>query len=351
MRILLVHPGASWSTHDVWHGISQSLNRLGQEVIEFRTDGRYEAAKKYLKLVWEQTEHQEERKPPTELDAIYYSGIGLVERYLRFLPDWVLVVAGTFLHPDTFALLRRAGARIACVLTESPFQYDQEKLIAQRVQVVFTNERTANSQFEPFCDNVFYWQHAYDHTRHAPSNRGHGEVAAHDVVFVGTGFEERIAALREIDWTGIDFGLYGSWSLLGSRNRLRKYLKGEIIDNALTAALYREAKIGLNIHRSSMGWGREVKHYVGAESMNPRCYELAACGCFFISDYRKEIEEVFGDWVPTYTNPKEAEELIRYYLEHEEERNEIAEKLPKLVEGETFDARMEQMVLLLEDLM
>ena len=163
----------------------------------------------------------------------------------------------------------------------------------------------------------------------------------HDVVFVGTGFEERVDMLAAVDWTGIDFGLYGSWTLLGSRHPLREHLRAGVIDNRMTAALYRKAKIGLNLHRTSVGWGRGVEHItIKAESMNPRCYELAACGRFFVSDYRAEIGEVFGGLVPAFETAAELEALLRHYLADDEARLSIAAKLPEAVAPHTFDARI-----------
>ena len=349
VKVLLVHPGASWSTHDVWLGVDGALRRVGVEVVEFRTDGRLEASSRYLHAAWRNSKHREELIKSTAVDAIYHMGEGLVARALHFLPDWVIIVGGTYLHPDTLALLRRAGTKICAILTESPYQFEQEKLIAERVQVLFTNERSTIEKFRPYCSHIYYWQHAYDPLRHRPVQDVESDIARHDVVFVGTGFIERIRLLQRIDWAGIDFGLYGSWSLLGARSNLRKHLKLGIIDNQITAALYGKAKVGLNIHRTSMDWGRKTSHYEGAESMNPRCYELAACGCFFICDDRAEVKEMFGDLVPMFKTANEANDLIHYYLAHDAERQQRTELLPQIIAMHTFDERVEKLLGVLDD--
>lgn len=280
-------------------------------------------------------------------DIIYLAGHGVIERALRHMVDWVLIIAGGYVHPDLVVLLRRARLKVAVLLTESPYANEDEKLMAERCNVVWTNERTSVQFFGQFCESVHYWQHAIDPDRHGPESNG-DEVAAHDVVFVGTGWIERQELLHKIDWTGINFGLYGGWMLMGSRNRLRKHLCGEIITNSMTAELYRKAKVGLNIHRTSMGWGREVEHIETAESLNPRCYELAACGCFFICDARAELSDVFGGLVPTFETAREAGDLIRYYLAHEGERAWIAMLLPAKVREHTFDHRVAGMLRVLE---
>lgn len=344
MRILLVHPGATWSTHDVWWGINAALERAGVEVVQYAMDARITFAGSWLSQIYR--DNKTEGKPHPA-DIIYLAGHGVIERALRHMVDWVLIIAGGYVHPDIVVLLRRAGLKVAAVLTESPYANEDEKLMAERCNVVWTNERTSVPFFEQYCDNVHYWQHAIDLERHVPESNGH-EVAAHDVVFVGTGWIERQRFLHKLDWTGIDFGLYGGWELMGSRNHLRKHLCHEIVKNEATAELYRKAKIGLNLHRTSMGWGREVEHIEMAESLNPRCYELAACGCFFICDGRAELSDVFGDLVPTFDTAQEAGDLMRYYLAHEDERAEVAAQLPASVREHTFDHRVAEMLRILE---
>lgn len=344
VKILLVHPGALWSTHDVWQGVATALEKAGVEVVQYAMDARISFAGSWLTKIYRDNGT---KGKPHPADIIYLAGHGLVERALRHMVDWVLIIAGGYVHPDIVVLLRRARLKVAVLLTESPYANEDEALMAERCNVVWTNERTSVPFFEQFCKSVHYWQHAIDPGRHMPESNGDAAIS-HDVVFVGTGWIERQELLHDIDWTGIDFGLYGGWALMGSRNRLREHLRGAFITNSTTAELYRRAKIGLNLHRTSMGWGREVEHTKTAESLNPRCYELAACGCFFICDKRAELSDVFGGLVPTFETAREAGELLRYYLAHESERAWIAMLLPDKVREHTFDHRVAEMLKVLE---
>ena len=348
MKILLVHPGATWSVHDLWQGVNDALRRAGVEVVDCALDGRLEFAARFLDYLYKK--HQGKMPFPTLDDKIYMASTGILERAMFHLPDWVLIIGGCNVHPDGMALLRRAGMKVVTLLTESPYQFDQEKELVRRSNVVFTNERSAIESFRPYCERVYYWQHAMDTKRHL-QHIGQAkveDVPAHDVVFVGTGFIERINLLRGINLEDIDLGLYGEWSLLGSRAKLRKHIRGKLTANSKAAALYRKAKIGLNLHRSSVEYTRKTEHVLGAESMNPRCYELAAAGLFFISDYRAEMDDVFNGLVPTFETAKEAEGLIRYYLAHDQEREEIAAQLPALVQEETFDNRIKKILGVLQ---
>ena len=179
-------------------------------------------------------------------------------------------------------MARRAGLRTAMIMTESPNQDDEQVGWARTVDVVWTNERSSVARFAEYNPNSHYWRHAIDPVRHYPG-AVMPEQPTHDVVFVGTGWQERIALLSAVDWTGIDLGLYGSWELLPADSPLRQCVRGGVTANAVTAQLYRNAKVGVNLHRTSDYYTAEggISHISYAESLNPRCYELAATGCFF----------------------------------------------------------------------
>jgi len=341
-RYLVVHPGASWATADLFTGLYPALQRHGVEVVEYALDGRIAFAGSWLASLYRRNKAKGMPKP-TMADTLYLAEQGILERALRFEVDWVLVIAGTYLMADVYELMQRAGLRVAVLLTESPYDMEHEIEIAKRVNLVFTNERTAVAAFAEYCP-TYYYQHAIDPAKHDPAGEDDDTVAAHDVVFVGTGWQERIELLSAVDWDGIDMGLYGMWPLLGSRHHLRKHLRGGIVPNAKTAALYRRAKIGLNLHRTSVDFTRDAARIAGAASMNPRCYELAACGRFFITDDRAEVAEVFGDAVPTFETPAQLETLIRHYLAHDAERERIAARLPGIVAGHNFYERARMIV-------
>lgn len=348
MRLMLTHPGASWSTADVWRGLHDALVRQNVEVIEYALDGRLANAAEWLNFCYDRHKDKPHITPPTPEDKMFLAASEIVTRALMFQTDWIVAVACGWLHPLAFVLARRAGLRTGLILTESPNQDDEQMAWANLADVLWTNERSSVARFAALNPNTHYWQHAIDAERHLAAPAIPDDIPAHDVVFVGTGWQERCDLLAAIDWTGIDLGLYGTWDLLPAE--LRQYVRGDITPNDKTTALYRAAKIGLNLHRTSMHYGPDGGggYITQAESMNPRCYELAAAGCFFVSDYRAEVEEIFGANVPIFGTPDELQALLHYYLEHDAERQRKAARLPGLVAGQTFDARAEQLLAVLE---
>lgn len=346
MKILAVHPGASYSTADVWSGVIGALAEQGHEISHYRLDGRIAGAGSWLHSQVRRAKRLGQSVSYTSADVVYQASVGCIERALRLQPDWVLVVSGMYFHPDAFIMLKRAGIRTAVILTESPYDEEKEARILPYVDIAWTNERTSAPRLREMSGNphVYYLPHAYDPSRHYPGEReGDATLPAHDVVFVGTYFQERIEILSAVDWSGIDLGLYGDHTQLPSRSKLRKYIAGGVTDNATTAALYRRAKIGLNLHRTSKGFGRTAPRIEHAESLNPRAYELAASGCFVVSDWRDEFDDR-PIALDCFQSPDGLESLIRYYLVRPDERAARIACTLNAVQGETFAARAQQIM-------
>ena len=157
---------------------------------------------------------------------------------------------------------------------------------------------------------------------------------------IGTGWRERQAFLEAVNWTGIDLKLYGVWPTLTADSPLHRFHCPMVVDNTRIAAIYRSAKICINFHRRS----------VDALTPGPRAFELAACEAFQLSDPRPDLVSMFGSSIPTFDTPGNLEDLIRHYLapEHDDERWVLAAEACSLVQGETFDRRVQEMVGVLD---
>lgn len=346
MKVLLISPGASWSTADVESGLRYGLEQQGVEVVRFRLDQRILHSRRWLNIAWRQASRKNPQLgKPTSADIFYQAGVDAIPIALRHEVDAVLAISGMFWHPDVPILMRRAGLRVVVLFTESPYDTDQEMKYARLVDACWTNERSSVADIKRVNARCAYLPHAWHPLHHRAGEQTADEIVrAHDVVFVGSAFEERIEWLNAIDWDGIDLGLYGNWGALPSRHQLRRFVKGGTVPNTTTAALYRRAKIGLNLYRTSKGFGKNAPHIAHAESLNPRAYELAACGAFSISTYRAEVPEVFDTLVPTFNTPEEASDVIRQWLADPQGRGRAQRDLPACVAESTWVHRASDVV-------
>ena len=364
MRVLVVHPGHDTSTTDVYRGLTEGLESIGVDVIRYDLGVRWQMAGIALHELWREGGKPDEI--PEFGQVMFEAGRALYADVLMYQPDVTLVVTGTMLHPDHLVLLRRGGCPCAIVDTESPYLTDQLAERFSLADIVWTNERSAVGEIQRLVKErgantqVSYLPTAYDPASHVPGSARR----SHDVVFVGTGFMERMRMLLDADWSGIDLGLYGNWwqlpgpwplvkrqdktwarwslgamSKIGQASPLWKHVAGSNVSNALVRDLYRGAHVNLNFFRSSKLFSPDTEHIPYGESMGPRCSELAAQECFFISEYRSEVEEKFGDLVPTFRNGRELEHEVRRWLSDEKGREAKASALPGVVTSDTYRER------------
>lgn len=90
-----------------------------------------------------------------------------------------------------------------------------------------------------------------------------------------------------------------------------KYVKGKYISNDKLHSYYSSADIVLNDHRQDM---------IENGFISNRIFDVTASGGFIISDYMPEIEEIYGDSIPMYHHSEDFGKIVRYYLDHPEER-------------------------------
>lgn len=344
MKVQVIGAGASWSTKDVENGVVEGLRDAGVTVGRYALDQRLSVSADYLHWIYRRTRKHDANVPePKTTDVQIHALKDALSAAVAHGVDWVVIVSGMFVPLAMVDVMRKAGLPVAMLLTESPYDLEHELRWAALSDLVWTTERSSVEAFRAVQPRSFFLPHAYRPSVHAPGGDADADVPAHDVVFVGSCFTERYELLHAINWDGIDLGLYGNWGRLPGRSRLRRFVREAVIDNRRSAALYRRAKVGLNLYRQSKGWSKDAPRISHAESLNPRAYELAACGCFAISDYRQEVGERFGDLVPTFTTPFECESLIRRWMADDEGRARVRAALPATVAGETWQARGRQM--------
>lgn len=116
---------------------------------------------------------------------------------------------------------------------------------------------------------------------------------------------------------------------------IRKAYVGEVWGRSMFQILH-NSKITINHHGS-------IPPYAN----NMRLYEATGVGTLLITDWKKNITDMFepDKEIVVYRTPEECAELVQYYLDHDKER----EKIPKAgqertIREHTYHQRMEELI-------
>jgi len=326
----------------VYEGWTEALRELGHTVASFNLHDRldfYSAA--MLEISRSPDGQSQFRKALTDDQARQLAVNGLLSACYQFWPDVVLVVSAMFVPIEILDVLRSRGHHVVVVHTESPYEDGRQAEVAQHATANILNDPTNLDRFPP---GTVYLPHAVRPTLHRPGP-SLPELEC-DFAFCGTAYFSRIAFFEAMDLEGLDVILVGNWQALSEQSHLRQHVAhadAECLDNERTVDVYRSARVGINLYR------REAEHPELSQgwAMGPREVEMAAIGCFYLRDPRGEGDELLP-WLPTFTSPGEASELLRYWLARPGEREALARKSMEAVANRTFTENARRLLALLE---
>jgi spore maturation protein CgeB len=85
--------------------------------------------------------------------------------------------------------------------------------------------------------------------------------------------------------------------------------------------------------------------------LTPRVFEVSACGTFILTEQNSGFKELYkiGEELVCYSNLDEMINLVHYYLEHPDEREEIAQRAQKRTyQDHTFEKRFSHILSQIE---
>lgn len=162
-----------------------------------------------------------------------------------------------------------------------------------------------------------------------------------DISFVGAGYYNRRKFFEGL--LDFDFKIWGNeWDL---SSPLHKCIQrsGERIETEEVVKIFNATKININLHSSTYHEGINPH----GDFVNPRTFEIAACGGFQLIDHRSELSELFrmGEEIICFEDLNDLRQKIRYYLDNPEERNEIAMRArDRVLREHTYEHRMKEML-------
>lgn len=338
MRWLACQPGPNFSVHDLHVGWCEALRAAGETVVEYPLA----SALTFYDTALLPTGANTFRKALTAEQATHLAADRLAGALWKVRPDALMLTSGFFLDPLVFERARLDGCSVVLLATEQPYELARETELARHCDITVVNDPTTLPAFQQVCE-AYYQPHSYRPSVHTPGP-ALPELAA-DLAFVGTGYPSRIQFLEAMDLAGLDVLLAGNWQGLGEDSHLRRYVGHDVeecLDNDRTVDVYRSMKVGLNLYRReaerpelSAGW-----------AVGPREVEMAACGAFWLREPRGEGDELF-DMLPTFDTPEQASALLRWYLNHPDERQALARKARESIQDRTFDQAAARLLRLL----
>ncbi|RMF92373.1 MAG: hypothetical protein D6734_12425 [Candidatus Schekmanbacteria bacterium] len=192
--------------------------------------------------------------------------------------------------------------------------------------------------------NYHYLPTGCDPEIHKPVELSEEEIREFksDISFMGAGYYNRRIFFKKL--ADYDFKIWGTdWPLEDPFYAKTVQRKGERISIEDTVKIYNAALININLHSSTYHDG--VNPY--GDFLNPRIFEIAACGGFQLVDKRSLLKEQFeiGEEIECFTDIDELKEKIDYYLSHPEERKAISLKSRnRAISEHTYLKRMEEVL-------
>ena len=260
-----------------------------------------------------------------------------------FEPDLVLSMAQAPLNRHALKRLRSDGVATAMWFVEDFRLFTYWRAFAPHYDFF------AVIQKEPFLEelvaigqeNALYLPLAALPSFHKPLDLNAAERRKYgsDVSFVGAGYPNRRAAFRHL--VQYDLKIWGSdWD---GDLVLAKHVQmgGARVSSEDAVKVFNASPINVNLHSSV----RSDPLVPGGDFVNPRTFELAACGAFQLVDERSLLSELFDQNLVTFADMGQLREHIDHYLDEPDARRQMACKArARVLRDHTYARRMDALL-------
>lgn len=338
-RVFIVYPGHGTATIDVARGLHSGFLANDCEVTPFLL---------HAQAAWFGGLLSSDKAIPEELktDASFVLAASAIPAaVLRSnKPDLIVVVHGLLVPEPIWESLQIIGQSICpvhLVCTECPYQDADIRRIAPYATNIW-----ANDAYSARDNGWYYLPAAYDPERHHPPDEP--IAGCPDLLFVGTGWPERVEFLRSVNFGALGLRIVGpeySWAAAEGTD-LEKCIETCTIPGPALWAYYAGSGAVLNMHRTcrSILGDSDKEDPVQGYSLNPRCYQVPACGGLLLSDYRPEWDDVFGACLRPWKDAEDLGDMARILVGNPELRAEIIGRTMEAVKPHTYHERAAQIL-------
>lgn len=256
----------------------------------------------------------------------------LFKKVKTYSPDLVICVY-RFIHPHFVDLCKHEGAKVIHINPDQITTLEYQQVFASSYDAWFVKDPYMVSFMRNKMNlNVYLYQEAFNvryHRRPEMSKKECEKQVGIDVITYGTMYPYRCRMLKSVVDSGIDLRLYGVIPHRFYNHDLDKFFQNKYLTGQEKATILYGSKIIFN-----------QMHYAEVEGVNCRFFEANGCGSFQLSDYRPILHELLpiDPKLVSFKTIDEAIDKIKYYLNHDNERYEIAELIYKHFVGHyTYD--------------
>ena len=261
-------------------------------------------------------------------------------------PDLVIFMAQSPASERTLLKLKSMGIKTAYWFVEDFRTLTYWNTIVKNVDYFFTIQK--DDFFAELknigADNYYYLPLACLPDFHKKINEINEDDRikyGSDVSFAGMGYYNRKNVFAQL--VDFNFKIWGTDWYVGLPLSLLIQDGGKRFTEEEAVKIYNYSKININLHSSMWHWDINPN----GDFLNPRVYEILACGGFQLVDRRKYMDGVFEDGkdLVVFDTVDDLRKKIKYYLANEEERLSIAAHgRETVVKNHTYERRVREMM-------
>ena len=265
----------------------------------------------------------------------------MLTKALKENPDLVLVLKGEKLEKGIIEKISDAGIKTANYIMDDPLGiYGNTKL--ENIE-----EYDRFFVFDPFYvrkiretgyKNAHYIPCATNTELYKEQIKQEKRQFQQDFSFIGTYHKNREDVLVNLKAEDMKIWGYG-WerSEILNEKVQKETLNGtkNLEHTKKICRIFNETNVNMNVHFTH-----------SRESVNIRTFDIPATKSFMLTDYYKEIPNLFRkNEIATYKDKEELIEKSKYYLENEEERNRISNLgYKRVIKEHTVYHRMKELI-------
>jgi len=269
----------------------------------------------------------------------------LVSLALLVKPDLCLVAGGNRILPETLKILKSQGTKPVLWTVDAPRDFRPILEAAAFYDHIFCGGTEAQELLARDGFQKTHWlPFACDPDTHKPAEISPEEKAewGSEVAFVGSFYPNRAQILEKI--TDFDLKVWGpGWKTLPRGSALKKRTTAQKLKPGEWIKILSSSKINLAIHFQD---GKTPCYQA-----SPRVYETLACRSFLLVDEQKDVKSLFqdGKHLAFFKDSEDLREKIDYYLNHADERKEMAAQgYEEVIRKHTYMNRIEKMFSVIE---